>query len=461
MTKLKAITAVLFCALVLTGCYDDREIDETAYIIAIGIDLADSSDTTARENAETEPNVEKSERSDAEKTENTENTEKNEKTLKIDKGRAGAASEGVTDGASAYKYTFQFAAPLAVSGEGGGAAEAPQDENGSSDSGNSGVRNVVVTASDFYVAKNMLNNFLSKNIDMSHLKMIVFSPKVERDGYISHSQLFLHEREVRPHTCLAVAECSAEELLRSVNPELELNTAKYYELMALRSNNVYAPVKLLRDFADDSSENGRDTVLPIARISNKTDVREKENGKRTEDSAWITADGVRVSSSRSDMRGMAVFRNSEPVGETDGDGALVYNILTGGIKKCNVSLRNEYSPENTISFAVSVPKAAHIEAEENNGKYIVTMKTRLGIKYINERLPKGYRSYGELYDYACSEFEKKFSEFLYSSSRDFGADIFGIGKKLRRKYADTERLEGSGTKNIYSTAEFNVIVDML
>ncbi len=273
MQRLKALLPAILCVFLLCGCFDDKEIDETAYIIAIGIDCAGESD---------------------------------------------------------YKYTFQFSAPLAMSGggdEGGSKKEVSDDDpNAIADSGNPGVHNVIIKAADFYVAKNMLNNFLSKNIDMSHLKIIVFSPEVDRSGYVSHSQMFLHEREVRPHTCLAVAERSAEEFIRSVNPELEVNTAKYYELMSLRSNNVYAPVKMLRDFADSSGETGKDAVLPIARISKyKSSAEFSAGSAAAPDSDWIEADGAKISSSRSDMRGMAVFRK-----QADSDRSLIQSFDSRG-----------------------------------------------------------------------------------------------------------------------------------
>lgn len=409
MQRLKALLPAILCVFLLCGCFDDKEIDETAYIIAIGIDCAGESD---------------------------------------------------------YKYTFQFSAPLAMSGggdEGGSKKEVSDDDpDAIADSGNPGVHNVIIKAADFYVAKNMLNNFLSKNIDMSHLKIIVFSPEVDRSGYVSHSQMFLHEREVRPHTCLAVAERSAEEFIRSVNPELEVNTAKYYELMSLRSNNVYAPVKMLRDFADSSGETGKDAVLPIARISKyKSSAEFSAGSAAAPDSDWIEADGAKISSSRSDMRGMAVFRKQEPVGEMDDDSALIYNILTHGIKKCTVSLKSAYSSRDTVSFRVLIPEAAHFKIEQSGGKYTIAVTAALNVEYMGGQLPSGYRSYDELFAQARSAFESKISDFLYATSRDFGADILDIGKSFRSGFSDWNSLCAVDWSSIYQAADFSVDVRLL
>ena len=388
MQRLKALLPAILCVFLLCGCFDDKEIDETAYIIAIGIDCAGESD---------------------------------------------------------YKYTFQFSAPLAMSGggdEGGSKKEVSDDDpNAIADSGNPGVHNVIIKAADFYV---------------------VFSPEVDRSGYVSHSQMFLHEREVRPHTCLAVAERSAEEFIRSVNPELEVNTAKYYELMSLRSNNVYAPVKMLRDFADSSGETGKDAVLPIARISKyKSSAEFSAGSAAAPDSDWIEADGAKISSSRSDMRGMAVFRKQEPVGEMDDDSALIYNILTHGIKKCTVSLKSAYSSRDTVSFRVSIPEAAHFKIEQSGGKYTIAVTAALNVEYMGGQLPSGYRSYDELFAQARSAFESKISDFLYATSRDFGADILDIGKSFRSGFSDWNSLCAVDWSSIYKAADFTVDVRLL
>ncbi len=399
MQKIRLAILLTAVAIFCSGCYDDREIDETAYIIAVGIDEADDGE---------------------------------------------------------YKYTFQFSAPLAMSdGGGGGKEEKSEDEGGIKDSGNPSVKNVVIKAPDFYIAKNMINNFLSKNIDMSHLKLIVFSQNIDVKKLIHHSQLFLREREVRPHTSLAVAEKSAEEFIRNVNPELEVNTAKYYELMSLRSNNIYAPSKRLRDFVEEC-EGGGSSVLPVACV---TEYEKTEDFKKNEknDTLWVESGNARVSSSKADMRGMAVFANGELKTVQSGDEALVFNILNRDIKSFMISIDNEYSKGETITFRIYIPEKATYNVKNNKERCIIEINTVIDAEYIGERLPEGYKTNEEIYAQLTKAMTDKIYGFM-NRVADNGADIMNIGDCYKREFSTIDEFKSSEWIKIYENADF--VVDL-
>ncbi len=391
-----ALLLMITATVLFSGCYDAREIDETAYIIAIGIDGADDGE---------------------------------------------------------YKYTFQFSAPLAMTGEGGKKESGGEGKGEIKDSGNSSVKNVVIKAPDFYIAKNMINNFMSKNIDMSHLKLIVFSKDIDAERLIRHSQLFLREREVRPHTSLAVAEGSAEEFIRSVNPELEVNTAKYYELMSLRSNNIYAPSKRLRDFVEECDMGGS-SIVPVACVSKYESSNDFKNEER-KDGLWVVSGNSRVSSSRADMRGMAVFSDGELKSIQSGDNALVFNILSRGIKSFMMSIKNEYKEGETITFRVYLPQKADYEISFAGGEYVVFVDAVIDAEYIGERLPEGYKTSEELYDRLKQAVTTGIYDFL-AMTADNEADIMNIEGVYKRKFLTVDDFEKEEWIKIYKNADFKV-----
>ncbi len=385
--------------LLCTGCYDAKEIDETAYIIALGIDKFEDEE---------------------------------------------------------YKYTFQFSAPLAIAGV--GAEKQSNTENkggGIEDSGNPSVNNVVIKAPDFYIAKNMINNFFSKNIDMSHLKLIVFSKEIDADKLIHHSQLFLREREVRPHTSLAVSEKSAEEFIRSVNPELEANTAKYYELMSLRSNNIYAPSKRLRDFVEET-KNGGGSVLPVAHVTGYDSSEDfgKSESKKT---AWVKSKDTRVSSSRADMRGMAVFADRKLKKIMDGDSALIFNVLERDVKNFIMSIRNAYNPDETLSFRILIPQKTRYDVKKGGKGYEVKSSTILDAEYIGGEIPEGYKSYDELYEELEKTIAEEFSLFFQMLVEE-GADIVGIEKNHKKNFSTLKDVEELKQEKFFDNVK--MIVDI-
>ncbi|MBR5154945.1 MAG: Ger(x)C family spore germination protein [Clostridia bacterium] len=380
------ILAAIFATTSLSGCYDSREIDETAYIVALGID---------------------------------------------------------SENQKSYNYTFQLANPLEMSG--GGA------ENESGGSPDSSVQNFVVSAPDFYIAKNQLNNFLSKTIDMSHLKLIVFSKTLDDDGFLNHSQFLIHEREVRPHTLVAVASESAGDFIKKVKPTLEANTAKYYELMSIRSDNIYAPSTNISDFLDQISINNRTSVLPIAHSS-----AESSGEAHNPDELWVGTDSARIDSKNSCLRGMAVFKNGEICGYMNGDCAMIFNILNRKIKSCTITLKNPAPGNSNLVFRVNIPKSAGYKIEKSKNKYLITVSQNLDIKFIGEFLPEGFNSEDELYNFAKQTISQKFTDFLYDLSRGKRADIMNMGNHFKKLFADTTKWDPTLWQKIFESADFSV-----
>lgn len=380
MKKAKFFTTLFAVVLLFSGCYDSREINETAYIIALGVDRTDK---------------------------------------------------------NAYTYTFQLANPLEM---------ASGVENTEKKNPDSSVQNFVVTAPDFYIAKNQLNNLLSKNVDMSHLKLIVFSKALENSEFLQHSQFLMHERQVRPHTNVAVSTDTAEDFIKSVSPTLEANTAKYYELMGLRSDNLYAPSVTISAFLDELSLDDGAAALPLAHSAAKS------NNNATEiTDFWISTDNSQIQGNDASMQGMAIFKSGEITGYMDCDSALIFNILSGKIKTCTVTLKNPADKTSNLVFRLNVPKSAGYKLENKNNEYKINITQCLDIKFIGSFLPKSFKTETELYNFARQAITQKFTDFVYDLSRSKKTDILNIGNRI-----DCSLESPDHWQNIFETADFEV-----
>lgn len=162
ITTAGLILIILFCG-TLTGCYDRKEIDDMAYVTAIG----------------------------------------------LDKGKTNFV-----------KMTLQIAVPKAIGGGG--------DEGGGGGDGSTTI--TTVETPTLYSGLNMINNYISKRINMSHAKVVVFSEEMAREGIHEYIHAMIRGREFRGSMYVVVARGSAEEYIRSVTPILEVNPTKYYEM---------------------------------------------------------------------------------------------------------------------------------------------------------------------------------------------------------------------------------------
>ncbi len=375
---------MVFTAL-LCSCFDSREFDQSAYLIALGIDRGNETKFT---------------------------------------------------------YTFQIASPVAASG-----SESPGNEEGSK---NSGTVNITVDSDDFYTAKSLINSGMNKTVDMSHLKLIVFSSEVENQDFLSHSQLFLHERQVRPHTSVAVATEGAGQYLKSVKPTLEPNTAKYYELAAQGSNNIYYPTKIISDFVDQLDGVSRASALPIAHISGE----HSKNKATPSPSMWVSADNSQAEMESSCLFETAVFKNGNLAGILGNDYTMIYNMLSRNIKAFTVSLKNPHDPNSALVFRITVPKSAKYKVQKDAKSCSITISQALDAQFIGGYLPKGFDDFEGLYSFAENVLFQKTNDFFYHISRDLGADIMNIGSNFDATLS--KPLSHDGWDKLYTTADFNI-----
>lgn len=262
-----AVTLAALSCLSLASCYDDREIEETAFVVALGLD--DAGDQT--------------------------------------------------------QYTFQFSNPLAT-GQNSGSGEGGDSENPT-------VISVTATASNIYEAMIEANNKLGKNPSLSHLKLICFSTSAgSRSAQLCGELLDI--QDVRSDVKVCMAE-NAQEYLNGVRTDLEMSTARYYELL-FSENNPQIPSVNLRAFAERISSNASDAYLPVM-------------------------DG--------EFCGIELFSGGVPVLFLNRSEASVFNILNGGAK-------DEYISADGFACLVSSDDA---DAEFSNGPVLLETDVELKI----------------------------------------------------------------------------------
>ena len=217
---------------------------------------------------------------------------------------------GIDKGDEGLRVSIQFARPLSIAGEGGGSGSSSGAASGGGEGGeNTAAKNknttmLTIDAEDVYTALSIAENSLSKQINLSHTKLLLFSAELAKEGLTDYVTLFMKDSQFSPNTYVAVSLCSADEYMRTVNPSLEVNPAKYYTLIFSKNNSDYMPATSLRDLYFSISALGREAVLPAANLSRGEDSRT-----------------VRMEAARGDYEAGALSKSSE--NETDVSGMAV------------------------------------------------------------------------------------------------------------------------------------------
>ena len=343
MKKLICTALAVLVSLPLWGCYDNREIDLTAYVIALG----------------------------------------------IDKGEEG------------YNYTFQISSPLAMGG-GGEVADMGGGEE------NTRVENIVIGDKTLYDAREKLNNFLSKKVNLSHLKMIAVSKETAKEGLIGHISFLLREREVRPNTRMCITQGRAEDFLKGVNPALEANTAQYYDLV-FENGATFTLSKKLWEFVNESETLG--TVLPIGRVA-----------KAEESTDFGSEEINRISSSKAEFSGLCMIKNYVVKGELSPQKSKIYGLLTGALSEGEISIEKG-------GFLHSVKLTPNEESKvllkQNDEASTAVMKAQF--------LAEVTKTNGDVSKRDIEEYLNKEAYAIFLASQKANCDIFGVGSYVKKR----------------------------
>ena len=216
------ILIIAAASLVLCSCYDAREVENTAYIIAVGADLSSESDKQ-------------------------------------------------------FSFTLQFSNPLSTgqntntdANTKAESSEKSDEESGGSD-GNTTVDNIRIEANNFFEALNKVTNHIGKAPSLAHIKLLVISEDIAFAKQSGQSELtegicsdLMSADEIRPETSVCIAKgLTASEYLTSVKPSLEESTARHYELMFNKNSTFDSTQTDLRSFTMRLGDDSADAYAPL------------------------------------------------------------------------------------------------------------------------------------------------------------------------------------------------------
>lgn len=433
MKKLKLIVLLSLIIFTFTGCLSKTELEDYAYVIAIGIDKGSKNN---------------------------------------------------------YIISFQIAVPIKIAGE------------GSNGSGKESTSLVTLETDTIYNSISRANAMISKEITLSHNKIIVFSEEVAKEGIQELLNAFVTNREIRPKTSMLVYKGLAKDLLASLEPILEKNPSRYYDLL-LDSNQytgyaidntlfhfylasqdtLSSPYALLTEpvreekasinVPSKSQNNQQKNELPSGDSPDKQAQDNKfsgdshsnqsssetisENSQNDQLKSSNTSSDSEPLPSTANVAGIAIFTNDRLVGEIKDEQMLSHILLLGKLKKVNIDIEDIEDKTKTTVIKlrqVEEPKI-DVKIEENIPK--IDILIRLECDLITS---------GSQIDYTKSENKEKLSDaikekltkdmkqYLTKIAREFKADPIGFGKYYRKEVLTLKELENIEWKEIFPNSEF-------
>lgn len=309
----------------------------------------------------------------------------------------------------------------------------------------------------------LLNSYVSKEINLSHCKVLIFSEAIASRGIGSEIYTLSNQVEIRPDCNVIISKSSAKQYITNSKPELENLVVKYYELTPY-SNEYTGHITnaTMSNFFNALSANYGDPVAILGN-GNKLSITPSNVTVNPEQEFNIVAgENPLVEYERkSENLGLAVFKQAKLVGELTAFENLLHLILTNQFESSVISIDNPYKENSAIDIALYFHKNTKINVKLVNGspyvKSTIYLNARLlSVDKISESLTP--EKIEELELLINSYLENAFLDYQYKTAKVFEADIDNVGKNLIKNFKNDNEWNNYNWPSNYKNTFFDVDV---
>lgn len=280
----------------------------------------------------------------------------------------------------------------------------------------------------------ILDNYLSKKLDLTHCSAIVFSEDFAKEGISLELNTLSNNNEIRPNCNILISNKAALDVLEKVSNSGENFSSRYYEFIINSTEYTgYSTISSLGDFFYNLNNN---ITQPTANYITITDELIQSNG-------------------------IAVFKNDIFVGNLQAPESIAHSIVINNFDTAIVSIQDPFEPNNLMDISISLEKTDVNVSIINNTPYIKVNSEILG-KVKSATTDFDYSSLesisiieNSLNDYLTSIL----NTYLYRISREFNSDISYFGEILAKKYLTLEDFEKVHWDEIFEDAVFDISID--
>jgi len=359
------------------------------------------------------------------------------------------------------RMTLQLAVPVNIAGgESGGDVD----------------KSVIVVTVDtptIYSGLNMLNSFVSKQIHLAHIKAIIFSEELAKEGISKYLHAMIRNKGFRPNAHVIVSRGSAEEFIGAVKPKLETNPAKYYEqLLSGYKYTGFTTDSQLISFYHESESAAIQPVAVLADVSRYKSTEEfdlkqstymEKGRKQPLEGDFKAGDLPKTGELKIEVMGLAIFNGGQMIGELDGQETTYHLMVEGKFNSTFLTMPDPIKSDEFIILDVRRSRMTKKKVEMVNGKPKLHAKVSLESDILSIQSGINYESMDNIgkLESAVEQFIKKgINRYLNKSINECGTDTIGFGKALKGKFLTWKEWEEFDWLSKYKESTFDVEVDV-
>ncbi|MGE5551247.1 MAG: Ger(x)C family spore germination protein [Bacteroidota bacterium] len=294
-----------------------------------------------------------------------------------------------------------------------------------------------------FTALGLINTVVERQLTPTHLKLIVFSEALARQGLKEQLDTFVRWRQFRRTIYFAVTPGAARTVIESLVPPVPENPGKFLEMMILTQGFVgFTPAGQALKFYNSYKTKGAPIALVVAPRTDKSALSLTPTGEPdikadlnvAGDPGNLIAGRVPVAGEGPlQFMGTAFFDRDRMAGTLNGNESLAMSIMRGELRRIFITVPDPQAPGKFIQVDLSQIKRPRAKVKRLHGGYSISEELHLSGEIVNVQAKKTYETPGRAraVEEAVEKWVRGKCLAVFAKTQALGTDIFGFGDKAR------------------------------
>lgn len=334
---------------------------------------------------------------------------------------------------------------------------AKEQSSGSESSESSSSVINTVECNSFDIGVSLLNSYLSKKVNMTHCKYLIFSEELASKGIGNYIYSLKNNVEIRPTCNILISKCSANYFLENSKSVIDEVAAKYFSLeTSSEKNTSYTEAVTLKDFFCDLSDTFGSPYAILGSVNGLESNNVSGTDSSLNDQEYTAKESDENNQKNIENLGLAIFKEDKLIGELSGLETIIHLILSNNFQNATVNIPSPFNDSDYISLYIYSAKSKN-SAQILNGTPYIKCNVNLQMKLLTSSQSANYMTTENkklIEEYANSYFLAHINNYLYKTSKEFQSDICKFGKYAVKHFLTWNSWSEYDWSNKYQDAFF-------
>lgn len=313
-------------------------------------------------------------------------------------------------------------------------------------------------------AISIINSYIDKKINLSYCKVLVLSEEVAKQGVSAIVNSLINKVEIRPDCNIVVSRVSLNEFEDSSSiPEIGNTLSKYYESISSTTiGDGYNQVEKLSDFYYKLHDFFYE---PSASLGSIVNSQESNSSTNPDSGSKQEASNVKNDSENFliENNGLAVFKDDKLVGYLTNVESICHLLTTNKLNNSTISINSPFSEDEKVDLYLSTLKNTKSKVRIINGSPYIVVDYDVSLRILAFNSNTAIYSsdmISEIEEAAKKYLTEQIYNYLNKTSKELNADVAGFGKDAAINFITLNDWNNYNWLANYKNSTFKVNVKM-